>query len=125
MKNRIFAIFLFAFCCCFEVNAQINWQHTNGPEGGAFQADRVRITDPLYTALDASSTEFKIFTQGALSGAGQINLFNAEGQSFQTIKVPDTSAPVTMPVKNVPPGMYFIQIKDVKAQMWGKILIKR
>ncbi|MBL7806619.1 MAG: T9SS type A sorting domain-containing protein [Saprospiraceae bacterium] len=79
----------------------------------------------LHISPNPASTEFRVFTQGALSGAGQLNLFNTEGKSMQTLQVPDTSVPVNMPVKNIPPGMYFIQVKDVKEQMWGKILIKK
>lgn len=106
---------------------------TNTVKTPLYVPEAVSITEPglgvgfntLHIAPNPASTEFRVYTRGALSGAGQINLFNAEGKPFQTLQVPDTGVPVNIPIRNVPPGMYFIQVKDVQEQMWGKILIKR
>lgn len=139
MKTLINAAFLFLFFHVSLLNAQVNWEHTNEPiitntvQTPLYVPETVSTIEPapglgfktLHISPNPASTEFRVFTQGALSGAGQLNLFNAEGKPFQTLQVPDTSVPVNMPVKNIPPGMYFIQVKDVKEQMWGKILIKR
>jgi hypothetical protein len=138
MKTLINAAFLCLSLHVSLLNAQVNWEHTNKPiitntvKTPLYVPETVSTIEPapgvgfksLHIAPNPASTEFRVFTQGALSGAGQLNLFNAEGKSMQTLNVPDTSVPVNIPIKNVSPGMYFIQVKDVNEQMWGNILIK-
>ncbi|MBN8678305.1 MAG: T9SS type A sorting domain-containing protein [Chitinophagales bacterium] len=135
MKTLINAAFLFFSFHVSLLNAQVTNEPiiTNTVQTPLYVPETVSTVEPapglgfktLHISPNPASTEFRVFTQGALSGAGQLNLFNAEGKPFQTLNVPDTGVPVNMPVKNIPPGMYFIQVKDVKEQMWGKILIKK
>lgn len=135
MKTLINAAFLFFSFHVSLLNAQVTNEPiiTNTVQTSLYGPETVSTIElapglgfkTLNISPNPASSEFRVFTQGALSGAGQLNLFNAEGKPFQTLQVPDTSVPVNMSVKNIPPGTYFIQVKDVKEQMWGKILIKR
>jgi len=86
-------------------------------------------TDTKFAGLAISpnptAKDFVVDTRGRLSGAGNMELFNAQGKICLSIPVADLSSPINIAITGLTDGAYTVRATGKNGVLFGKVVVVR
>ncbi len=86
-------------------------------------------TDTQFAGLvispNPTAKDFVVDTRGRLSGAGNMELFNAQGKICLLIPVTDLSSPINVAITGLTDGAYTVRATGKNGVLFGKVVVVR